>query len=269
MRGMFWRFVTGPLGVLLAVVGIPGTAQDAGVWGEWLGDLSLVGAWGLTVVGVILVGACVHANRKALAVFYAKLQSATAAASDAWRRVLPPLRSATWDDIRSTETFESGRWEVMAHTVRKTGLVPGEGRPALIGMAKVKEQNGNRNLYLSMFLDGKHHAELRVADSGRPVVRRHAIVKVDGEVLSEMTFDPCLTSCVSDTRRREGLREEVMHLLDVGDVLSVSVTDTVQVGPGREIDDVHDILRVPLAGFATASAKLRGIANRIRSATVG
>ncbi len=45
------------------------------------------------------------------------------------------------------------------------------------------------------------HMELRIESHHDPVVRRHAVLKVDGEVLSDMTFDPCLTSTVSDTRR--------------------------------------------------------------------
>ena len=112
------------------------------------------------------------------------------------------------------------------------------------------------------------HMELRIESHHDPVVRRHAVLKVDGEVLSDMTFDPCLTSTVSDTRRREGIREDAAHLLDVGEVLSLSVTDTVPAPSGCQREHRHDILRVPLTGFRAARDRLAGIAMSIWSVSV-
>ena len=180
-----------------------------------------------------------------------------------------PPRSATWDDLRSTGAYESGRWEIMRHTVRKTDLVLGEGHPALVGMARAAEQRGNRHLYLAMFVGNpRPHLEFRIDGYHGGIVRRHAILKVDGHPLSDMTFDPCNTSVVSDARRWQEIHEETMHLLGVGEVLSVAVTDRVRVGSDREIDDVHDLLIVPLTGFRAAQTRLQHIAHAVRSARV-
>ena len=110
--------------------------------------------------------------------------------------------------------------------------------------------------------------ELRIEPHHDPVVRRHAILRVDGEVLSDMTFEPCLTPTVSDTPRKEGIREEAAHLLDVGEVLSLSVTDTVPAPSQGQREHRHDILRVPVSGYRATHDRLGRIARSIWSASV-
>ena len=156
----------------------------------------------------------------------------------------------------------------MEHTVRRSGLVGGEAYPALVGMARVKELHGQRYLYMCLFVHAAgSHMELRIESHHDPIVRRHAVLRVEGEVLSDMTFAPCLTPAVSDTRRWDGIREEAAHLLNVGSVLSLSVTDTFRVA-GDLREQWHDILRVPLAGYRAANDRLSGIADSVWLASV-
>ena len=222
----------------------------------------------------MLIGYVV-ANRKRLKASTLKLFAAARAACAAFRREYgSAIRKAAWADLDSGRPttdadLEANQWEVIDHTIRRTAVVGGEAYPALAGMAQVKELHGQRHLYMYMFLHaGGQHMELRVESHHDLVVRRHAVLRVDGEVLSDMTFDPCLTSTVSDTRRWEGIREEAAHLLNVGEVLSLSVTDTVPAPSRGESEHRHDILRVPLNGYRAANDRLSSIARSIWAASV-
>ena len=192
-----------------------------------------------------------------------KLRTGVAAAWDTFKRIVwPPPTAEPSEDIGSG----AGRWEVIEHTLRRIGIATGEAFPALIGMAKAKELGDrNRYLYMCVFLHAdSHHMELRVQATGEQVRRRFAEVKVQGEVLSDMIFHPCVTPVVSDTRMKEGINVGAAHLLDNGDgFLTVSVRDIVVDGPSvRERE--RDILRVPLRGFREASDMLENAARRVR-----
>lgn len=270
---MFWRFITSRwvalLGLLLALVGIPGVIQDAQVWFGWFGKLPRTPSLSIGGIGCLLIGMYVIANRNAVYSSCARLLLGADAALAAFRREMQGRpRKASWADLDSGGSFESCRWEVIDHTVRRTGLVAGEGYPALVGMAKVKEMHGQRHLYMNMFVhkDGSH-MELWIESHHDPIIRRHAVVKVAGEVLSDTTFAPCLTPAVADMRRRGSLREETAHLLDVSDILTVSVRDTFSSTDG-ERERVHDLLQVPLAGYKAVNQRLSGIASGVWSASV-
>ena len=272
MLSMFWRLVTSRwvalLGLCLALLGIPGMLQDAAIWFGWFGKLPRSASIAAISVGSLLVMAYVFTNRERIKDSTLKLLAATRAGYIAFRWQLgPTIRAAVWSDLDSGQpSVESNQWEIIKHTVRRTGLVAGEAYPVLVGMAKVKELRGERYLYMCVFLHaGGSHMELRIEAHDDPIVRRHAVVKVDGEILSEMTFDPCLTPVVSDTRRRHCIREEAAHLLDVGEVLSLSVTDTVTSSSRGQREHRHDVLRVPLRGYRPANARLSGIATSIWS----
>ena len=160
------------------------------------------------------------------------------------------------------------QWQIIDYTVRKTGLISGEAYPALVGMAKVKEIRGERHLYMAMFVHpGGSHMELRIDAHHDPISRRRAIVRIDGEVLSDTTFAPCLTPAVSDMRLRTCIREEAAHLIEVGDVFTVSVTDATGGSSGQR-DRAHDLLRVPLTGYKEVNQRLSGLASSVLSASV-
>ena len=274
MRRVFWRFITSKWGTLLAwgiiVVGLPGTFQDAIFLGKWLSSAPTLVVWGVWACGIVWAVVNLYANRNALAGFAARLRSAAGFALDGWRRTKRPPRLAAWADLHRDEVPQDNRWRVLGHTLRKVGLVAGEGRPVLIGMAAVKEKHGNRRLFLSAFVNesGKPHFEFRIESQARVALRRHAIVEVDGHLLSETTFEPCVTPAVSDARRRECLREGAFGLLEVGEEMSVSVTDTIVAG-SSSYEETHDLLLAPLAGFGTAHAKLQAIARGVQAASVG
>ena len=272
---MFWRLVTSRwaalLGLSLAILGIPGTLHDAATWLSWFDGVPR--AVSLVAGSLLLVGYVV-ANRTGLAASTRKLLAAMRGGCAAFRREFgSPIRTAVWADLDSGQQKaeaddETHRWEIIDHTIRRTGVVGGEAYPALVGMAQVKELRGQRHLYMCMFAHASgSHMELRIESHHDTVLRRHAVLRVDGEVLSDMTFDPCLTSTVSDTRRWDGIREEAAHLLNVGDVLSVSVTDTVPA-PLGEREHRHDILRVPLSGYRATNDRLGGIASSVWSVSV-
>lgn len=155
-------------------------------------------------------------------------------------------------------------WEILEHTYRGSGIVAGEAYPTLVGMARAKELGGSRYLFMYLFLhDGGDHMELRMEANGEQVARRSAVVKVDGEVLSDMLFEPCNTSVVSDTRRKDEIRPGTAHLLDHDEgVMTVAVTDSVVVaGAVRQYD--RDVLRVPLRGYRAAADRLAAKARRV------
>lgn len=219
----------------------------------------------------LLLVAYVIANRNGIAASTRKLLAAVRAGCATFRREFgPPIRKAILVDLdagqrKADSDDEAQQWKVIDHTIRRTGVVGGEAYPALVGMAQAKEIHGQRHLYMYMFVHASSsHMELRIESHHDTVLRRHAVLRVDGEVLSDMVFDPCLTSTVSDTRRWDGIREEAAHLLNVGEVLSVSVTDTVPA-PSGEREYRHDILRVPLNGYSATHDKLGGIARSVWS----
>ena len=272
---MFWRLVTSRwavlLGLALAVLGIPGTLQDAATWLSWFDGVPRAAS--LVAGSLLLVGYFV-ANRRRLLASTRQLLAATRAVCAAFRREFdPPIRTAVWADLDSGQQKaeaddETQQWEVIDHTIRRAGMVGGEAYPALVGMAQVKELHGQRHLYMCMFMHASgSHMELRIESHHDTVLRRHALLRVDGELLSDMTFEPCLTSTVSDLRRRKGIRQEAAHLLNVGGVLSVSVTDTVPA-PSGEREYRHDLLRVPLRGYKATNDRLGGIASSVWSVSV-
>ena len=274
IRPMFWRFVTSRwvalFGLLLAFVGVPGTAQDAVVWWGWFGQMHRTMSTVTAAIGVFLVLAYLLANRKVINSFRSKLFAAIRAAFAAFQGVMRPpvVHRAVQGEPGSGATCESNRWEIMDNTVRRTGLIAGEAYPALVGMAKVRELRGERHLYMAMFLHRSgSHMELRIEAHHDPIARRRAVVRVDGEVLSDMTFAPCLTPVVSDLQRRASIREEAAHLVHAGDVLTVSVTDT-EAGPSGQRERIHDLLRVPLAGYTDTNQRLSAIANGVLTASV-
>lgn len=271
---MFWRLVTSRwvalLGLVLAFFGVPGTLQDAAVWFGWFGQLPRFVFIGAAVVGVLLILAYVLANRRAIHSLCSKLvrptRDALAAFPAATRQPVDPPDPQ--EDPAPCETPETEQWQIIDHTVRKTAVISGEAYPALVGMAKAKEIRGERHLYMAMFVHpGGSHMELRIEAHHDPVSRRRAIVRVDGEILSDTTFAPCLTPAVSDMRSRTCIREEAAHLIDVGDVLTVSVTDTEGGSSGQRVR-THDLLRVPLAGYKEVNHRLSGIASGVLSASV-
>lgn len=273
---MFWRIVIGrvsvSLGICVTLIGVAGVPQDVATW---LGWLEKVPPSVLLVAGSLLLMGYVFANRKRVAASTSRLFAATHAGYTAFRRAYhgPGIRAAVWSDLdcglpADEMNQETNQWEIMEHTVRRTGLVGGEAYPALVGMAQVKELHGQRRLYMCLFVHAAgSHMELRIESHHDPIVRRHAVLRVEGEVLSDMTFAPCLTAAVSDTRRWEGVREEAAHLLNVGTVLSLSVTDTIRVA-GDLHEHRHDILRVPLTGYRAANDRLSGIADSVWMASV-
>lgn len=271
---MFWRLVTSRwvalLGLLLALVGVPGTLEDAAVWFGWFGQLPRSMSIGTAAVGVVLILTYLLANTKAIHSFCFRLVRAARDALTAFRAATdqPVDPPADQEDAAPREIPEAEQWQIIDHTVRRTGLVSGEAYPALVGMAKVKEIRGKRYLYMAMFVhaDGSH-MELRIEAHHDPISRRRAIIRVDGEVLADTTFAPCLTSAVSDMRIRTSIREEAAHLIDVGDVLTVSVTDTVGGSSGQR-ERPHDLLRVPLTGYAGVNQRLSGIARGVLSASL-
>lgn len=271
---MFWRLVTSRwvalLGLLLAFVGVPGTLQDAAAWFGWFGQSLRFVSIGAMVFGVLLILAYLLANRRAIPSFYSKLARAVRDALAAfWAATRQPVDPpAAREEPASSETPETERWQIIDHTVRKTGLVSGEAYPALVGMAKVREIRGERHLYMVVFVhpDGSH-MELRIEAHHHAISRRRAIVRVDGEVLFDTTFAPCLTPVVADTRLRACIREEATHLIDVGDVLTVSVTDTEGGSPGQR-ERTHDLLRVALTGYKEVNRRLSGIAAGVWSESV-
>ena len=165
-------------------------------------------------------------------------------------------------DEKSGEPDE--KWEVLEYSLRKVGIATGEAFPALVGMARAKELGGNRYLFMCQFLHAdSHHMELRIETTGEQVGRRFAVVKVEGEVLSDMIFHPCPTPIVSDTRIKEGIKVGTAHLLDNGDgVLTVSVTDEVADRGGVRQRE-RDVLRVSLRGYREAASMLENTARRV------
>ncbi len=279
MPPMFWRFVNGPwaaiLSLCLGILGIPSMLDDAAAWSGWLAKTPPAVSLALLSVGSLLFIRYLYASRERVRDFTLKLLAAATAAQAAFRKQIgPPIRTAGWADLDSGKptadaNHETNEWEVIEHTIRRSSVVGGEAYPALVGMAKVKELRGDRHLYMYMFAHAEgSHMELRIESHHDPVGRRHAIVKVDGEVLSDMTFEPCLTATVSDTRRGDGIREEAAHLLNVGQMLTLSVTDAIPAPSHGDREHRHDILRVPLTGYRAANDRLSGIARSIWSASV-
>ena len=97
---------------------------------------------------------------------------------------------------------------------------------------------------------------------------RRAVLRIDGEVLSDSTFEPYLIPAVLDSRYRKGVCEGTAHLLDTGDVLTLSITDTVPDHAGGQREHRHDLLQVPLRGYSDVEARLSGVAHSIWAASV-
>ena len=272
---MFRRFVNGPwaavLSLCLGILSIPSMMEDAVAWSGWFARTPPVVSLGLLSVGSLLLMRYVFASRERIRHFGSKLLGATSAGHAAFRtHFRPPICTAVWSDLNSDQApLEVNRWEILEHTIRKTGLVDGEAYPALVGMAQVKEIQGQRCVYMCKFLHAdSSHMELRIQAHDDPVLRRRAVLRIDGEVLSETTFQPCLTPAVLDSRNRKGIREETAHLLESGDVLSLSITDTIPDHSGGRREHRHDLLRVPLRGYNDVEARLSRVAPSLWSASL-
>ena len=275
MPPMFWRFVKSPwvaiLSLCLGILGIPSMPEDAATWSSWFANMPLVLSLALLSLGFLLLARYIVASRERIRDFTLKLLGAASAGQAAFRKHFrPPIRKALWSDFDSGQPpVEINRWEILEHTIRSTGMVDGEAYPALVGMARVKEFNGQHNLYMCKFVHaGTSHTELRIESHHDPVTRRRALVRVDREVLSDMTFQPCLTAAVFDTRNTEDISQETAQLLDVGEAMIISVTDTVPDRSGGQREYRHDLLRVPLLGYSDVEARLSGVARSIWSASV-
>ena len=246
--------------------------EDAAAWSGWFAKMPPVVSLALLSVGSVLPIRYVFANRDRIRDFTLKLLGAASAGQAAFRKHFrPPIRKAVWSDLYSGEpTVQINQWEVLDHTIRRTALISGEAHPALVGMAQVTEIHGQRQLFMCKFVHASStHMELRIEAHHDPVVRRRAVLKIDGELLSDTTFDPCLTPAVFDSRNRNGFSEETAsHLLDHGEVLSLSVTDTVPNQSGGEREWRHDLLRIPLCGYSRVEARLSSIARSVWSASV-
>lgn len=253
---IFGHWAFGLLGAVNLVIGLPTLFDALPFWAYWLSAIPSELALILVGVGLGLLVAWASAR---VAMQLARLGSAVPAALAEFKRTMRPANEQSRDETNSEQDApQDEKWEVMDHTLRRVGVVAGEGLPVLVGMARAKELRGNRYLFMCRFFHaGSQHVELRIETTGEEVRRRFAIVKVDGEVLSDMIFHPCNTPVVSDTRVDEGIRAGAVHLLDDGDsVLTVSVTDEVRVkGAVRQRE--HDVLRVPLRGFREAEAALK------------
>lgn len=273
---MFWRFVTHRWtafgGLCMTVLGIPSILADVNSWLGWYGKVPH--AISLTA-GVLLLFCYLVANHKRIGIFMFKFLKATRSGCASFTAEFgSPMRIVDWEDLDSIQPasslkHESDKWSVVEHSARKTSVVGGEAYPVLIGIAKVKELRGERTLYMYVFLHAaSSHMELRVEDHHDPIALRRAVLKIDGELFSDMTFEPCLTSTVYDSRNVDDIREEAHHLLSTGDVLSLSITDTLPNTSGHQRQRRHDILRVTTQGFEAAQNKLRSRASSIWSASV-
>ena len=166
---MFWRFVKSPwaaiLSLCLGILSIPSMPEDAAIWSSWFANMSPVVSLALLSVGSLLLVRYIIASRERMRDFTLKLLGAASAAQGAFRKHFhPPIRKMLWSDLDSGRPpVETNRWELIEHTIRRTGMVDGEAYPALVGMARVKEFNGQRHLYMCKFVhaDGSH-MELRI-----------------------------------------------------------------------------------------------------------
>lgn len=272
---MFWRFVNGPwaaiLSLSLGILSIPGMPEDAAAWSSWFANMPTVVSLALLSVGSLLLVRYIFASRERIQDFTLKLLGAASAAQAAFRKHFhPPIRKALWSDLDSGQPpVEINQWQILEHTICKSTMVHGEAYPVLAGMARVKEFDGQRYLYLCKFVHAdSSHTELRIDAHHDTVTRRRAVVRVDREVLSDMTFQPSLTAAVFDTRNTEDIIQETAQLLDIGEAMIISVTDTVPDHSGGQREYRHDLLRVPLRGYSDVEAKLSGIARSIWSASV-
>ena len=242
--------------------------QGLPAWATWLDAIPAPVAASLLGAGVALLAGFLVANRRPIAAWCGRLPTATTAAFGTFKLTMwppPPPPNEPSDDTNDAD----GGWEVLEHTLRRTGLVAGEGSPALIGMAQVTELNGQRRLFLYQFAAANgSHQELRTETAYEPIVRRRAVVKVDGEVLSDTIFDPYATAVVHDVRRHECVQQGAAHLLQTGDRMTVAVTDFVRGLDGEEHEFPRDVLRVPLRGYVAASNRLSRHAMSIFSASV-
>ena len=150
----FLRFVNGPwvaiLGVGLAILGIPGMFEDAVAWSGWLSKLPPVASLALLSIGSLLLLLYLYSIRQQIRDWILKLlEAADTGLAAFWKHFRPPIRAANWSDLYPDQSrVEINRWEILEHTIRKTGLVSGEAYPALVGMAQVKETQGHRSLYM-------------------------------------------------------------------------------------------------------------------------
>ena len=249
------------------IVGIPGTMQDAVTWIGWFGKIPRGVFLTLVTAGIVLILVYFFAIRERIRTLTVKLLGATSAGYGAFRkRFRPPIPTAVWSDLDSEEP-SSGviGWQLLGHTLRKTaGMISGEAYPALVGVARVSEIQGQRHLYMCHFVhESSSHMELRIEAHDDPVFCRRAVLRVGSEILADMAFEPCLTPAVFDSRRSGDIREDAAHLLRVGEVLSLSVTDTVRAPSGAQREHRHDILRVPLRGYGNVDARLTSRARNI------
>ena len=223
-------------------------------------------ATGMAVVGAALVILALRATGRRVARWSRRALRATGSACASFGRAMGPRpRDVVWTDLDSGVAFESDRWEVLEHSLRRVGMLDGEAFPALMGMAVARElDGGRRRLFMCRFRHADSiHTELRTETTGEHILRRHVVVKVQGEVLSDMTFDPYYTPVVFDTRREDDIRGGAAHLLDAAEgVLTVSVTDLVPQSSGAAREHSRDVLRVSLRGYRAAEDRLhaRGLA---------
>ena len=263
MIGRFIRLLNHPVARVIyfvsALVGVPTMLDALPVWAVWFATIPDPVAWFLGVGGTLLVIWSLITNRQKLVDGTVRLSSAAKVSFAEFKRTMWPPPPPPVDTQQQEETRDEERWEVLEHSLRGIGLIAGEAFPALLGIARAKELEGDRYLYLCLFLhDDQTHLEFRVKPTGDQILRRHAIVKVEGEVISNMAFMPCYTSIVSDGRRRDDIKEGNLHLLErLGDgVLSVSVTDQVfSNGVTRRYE--RDVLRVSMRGYREAANQLR------------
>ena len=262
MTGRFLQTINHPwagaIYFIIFVVGLPSTiGDDLPTWAKGFAAIPAPVAWVFVVGGLLLVAWAMYANRQRIAERTARLRSALKVASTAFKRTMWPPEKEPNNGM--PEEPDAEKWEVLEHSLRNIGVVGGEALPALVGMARAKELEGDRYLYICQFLHADNpHMEFRIEPTGEQILRRHAIVKVEGEVVSNMAFMPCYTSIVSDARRRDGIKEGNIHLLEHLDdgVLTVSVTDkVVHHGVPRRCE--RDVLRVSLRGFREAHRRLR------------
>ena len=176
-------------------------------------------------VGATLVGWSLWSNRRRAAAWSAKFRAAVRAAFGEFKRTMWPPPPPTDESSEEPGDADDG-WRILDHTLRRSGIVAGEAYPALIGMAEAGKVSGQRRLLMYQFAghDGGY-MELRTETPSEPVIRRRAIVKVDGEVLSDTTFSPYTAPVVHDVRKKECIERGTRHLLGKGGRIAVSVTD--------------------------------------------
>ena len=259
MRTLARILTSGWFHALVLLAALPSTLDGVMGWHSWITAIPTPIALAIVIVCALLVVRSLYLNRTKMVSWCKRLGSAAKDGFATFRQSMWPA-----PELTATEPPDGDAWEIVKDSVRQVEMVKGEGYPALVGIAKAKERSGNRYVYMYAFIvaDGAYTEWRTDPPHGTPrVSRRHAVVKVDGEELSDMTFNPYTTPVVFSFQNTDQIRQGVLHLLEVGDLISITFTDYIADASGKLQSISHPVLRVPVRGYKAAYDRLLGQAS--------